>query len=194
MLDDALALVPLGVAGELCVSGEGVADGYLDAPESATRAFVPDPFRDDAPMYRTGDRARWRPDGTLEFLGRLDRQLKLRGFRIEPGEVEILLRSCPGVFDAVVTAHEDSLVAYTVGTATAAEVLTHAKERLPRHLVPNTVVPIDALPLTRNGKVDVASLPEPQSATPTGTEQTPPAPRSRSSSPRPGLKSSAYPT
>ena len=170
VLDDTLTPVPAGVSGELYVSGAGVADGYLNAPESATHGFVPDPFRDGAPMYRTGDRARWRTDGTLEFLGRLDRQLKIRGFRIEPGEVEVRLRSCPGVFDAVVAAHEDSLVAYTVGTATAAEVLAHAAEALPRHLVPNTVVPADALPLTRNGKVDLRNLPKPQPIAPAGTE------------------------
>ena len=173
VLDDTLTPVPLGVAGELCIGGQGVADGYLDAPESSARGFVPDPFRDSTlmyrTMYRTGDRARWRPDGMLEFLGRLDRQLKVRGFRIEPGEVEVRLRSCPGVFDAVVTAHEDSLVAYIVGTATASEVLAHAAEALPRHLVPNTVVPLDALPLTRNGKVDVANLPAPRPAASAGT-------------------------
>ncbi len=170
VLDDALTPVPVGVAGELYVGGAGVADGYLNAPESAARGFVPDPFRDGAPMYRTGDRARWRTDGMLDFLGRLDRQLKIRGFRIEPGEVEVRLRSCPGVFDAVVTAREDSLVAYTVGTATAAEVIAHAAEALPKHLVPNTVVPVDALPLTRNGKVDVRNLPEPRPTAPAGTE------------------------
>ena len=169
VLDDSLAPVPAGVAGELCVGGEGVADGYVGDTEATARRFVPDPFRDGAPMYRTGDRARWRPDGTLEFLGRLDRQLKVRGFRIEPGEVETVLRSCPGVFDAVVTARQGSLVAYTVGTATASEVLAYAAEALPRHLVPNTVVPVEGLPLTRNGKVDVANLPEPRTAAPTAT-------------------------
>ncbi|NUR59076.1 MAG: AMP-binding protein [Catenulispora sp.] len=170
VLDDSLNPVPVGAAGELCVGGSGVADGYLDPPESSVSSgFVSDPFRDGAPMYRTGDRARWRPDGMLEFLGRLDRQLKVRGFRIEPGEVQTRLRSCPGVFDAVVAAHEDSLVAYTVGTATAAEVVAHAAEALPRHLVPNAVVPLDALPLTRNGKVDLGKLPEPRYTVPTGT-------------------------
>lgn len=170
VLDDSMTPVPVGVAGELCIGGAGVADGYLNAPESSARGFVPDPFCDSTLMYRTGDRARWRPDGMLEFLGRLDRQLKLRGFRIEPGEVEVQLRGCPGVFDAVVTAHEDRLVAYTVGTATAAEVLAHACQALPRHLVPNTVVPVDALPLTCNGKVDVGKLPEPRPTAPADTE------------------------
>ncbi|HET9168254.1 MAG TPA: amino acid adenylation domain-containing protein [Actinospica sp.] len=162
VLDDSLSLAPTGAVGELCIGGEGVADGYLDAPESTGERFVRDPLRGgDARMYRTGDRARWRRDGMLEFLGRYDRQLKVRGFRIEPGEVEARLRSHPGVSDAVVVAREDSLVAYVVGGAKTADVLAHAADELPRHMVPNVVVLLDDFPLTRNGKVDVERLPKP---------------------------------
>jgi amino acid adenylation domain-containing protein len=176
VLDESLSLVPVGVVGELCIGGEGVADGYLDAPEPTRERFVRDPFRDgDSRMYRTGDRARWRLDGMLEFLGRYDRQIKVRGFRIEPGEVEARLRSHSGVSDAVVIAHEDSLVAYVVGGASTADVLAHAAEALPRQMVPNAVVRLDTLPLTRNGKVDIKRLPESKSVpdavfTPPGTE------------------------
>ena len=162
VLDGAGRLVPRGAAGELCLAGAGLADGYLGLPEATGERFRPDPYGSGL-MYRTGDRVRWhREEPVLEFLGRLDRQLKVRGVRIEPGEVEAVLAGHPEVGQAVVTAFGDSLVAYVTGTTAVDEVRAFAAERLPAQLVPAVVLPLAAVPLTAHGKVDVSALPVPE--------------------------------
>jgi amino acid adenylation domain-containing protein len=166
LLDQHDTPVPVGVPGELCVGGVQVAAGYLGRPELTAQRFGPDPFRPGR-MYRTGDLARWRADGAVEYLGRLDDQVKLRGFRIELGEVTAAIRAEDGVRDAVVVARDDRLVGYVVGDADrigSAGLRERLATRLPDYLVPARVVWLDALPLSANGKVDRAALPDPSSA------------------------------
>ncbi|MBB5869386.1 amino acid adenylation domain-containing protein [Allocatelliglobosispora scoriae] len=162
VLDAALREVPVGSPGELCIGGAGLARGYLRRPELTSARFVDHPA---GRLYRTGDRVRWRPDGTLEFLGRLDDQVKLRGYRIEPGEVEAVLLDHPHVALAAVVVRKDSsdlrLVGYFVGAATVEQVREHLARRLPAHMVPDALMPLDALPLTPNGKLDRRALPAP---------------------------------
>ena len=174
ILDDKLRPVPVGVAGELYIGGVGVTRGYHERPALTAERFIPDPFgpRLGARLYRTGDLARWRGDGAIDFLGRIDHQVKVRGYRIELGEVEAALIRHPRLTDAVAVAREDQpgdvrLVAYFVpiadgGTAlTPAELRRWLKEHLPDSLIPTVFVPIDALPLSPNGKVDRKALPTP---------------------------------
>ena len=160
----------IGVPGELYIGGDGLASGYLNRPELTAEKFVAHPFDTGgaARLYRTGDRARYRPDGTVEFLGRLDHQVKLRGYRIELGEIEAVLREHPGVRDAVVTVREDQpgdqrLVAYIVpegdDAPPDAKVLAALRSKLPGYMIPAALVPLAVLPLTPNGKVDRRALP-----------------------------------
>ena len=174
VLDRALRPVPTGIPGELCLGGEGLARGYLRRPGPTAERFVPDPAAAErAPgvrLYRTGDLARWLPDGELSFLGRLDHQVKLRGFRIEPGEVEGTLRALPGVRDAVVVVHGNGAARrLTAYAATGDAVVEPAglraalRAHLPEFMVPATVVALASLPRTPNGKVDRGALPAPGS-------------------------------
>ncbi|MFQ3633438.1 amino acid adenylation domain-containing protein [Roseiflexus sp.] len=167
VLDARLRPVPIGVPGELWVGGVGLARGYLNRPELTAERFVDvETLQGQQRLYRTGDRVRWLPSGVLEYLGRLDEQVKVRGFRIEPGEIVAMLRMHPGVRDAAVVAHEESgevrLIAYVVADGdVVGEVHTMLAERLPAYMVPSAFVRLDALPLTPNGKLDKAALPAP---------------------------------
>ncbi|MFJ9952358.1 amino acid adenylation domain-containing protein [Kitasatospora sp. NPDC091207] len=167
VLDERGALLPRGSEGELHIGGAGLARGYLGRPDLTDAAFRPDPFAGPGDrLYRTGDRARWRPDGQLEYLGRTDEQVKLRGYRIEPAEIEAALTGHPEVALAAAVVHAGRrLVAYAVpapGTEpTPVALREHLAHRLPAYLVPDTVVLLDRLPLTLNGKLDAAALPAP---------------------------------
>ncbi|MFC4585723.1 non-ribosomal peptide synthetase [Sphaerisporangium corydalis] len=171
VLDDRMRPVPPGVPGEAYVAGPGLARGYLNRPGLTARRFVPDPYGPPGSrMYRTGDLVRRAADGQIEFLGRADEQVKLRGFRVEPGEIESALMGCPGVRQAVVTAREPRpgdrrLVAYVVAAGgsvpRAALLRAHLAAGLPDHMVPSLFVFLDRLPLTTSGKVDRLALPEP---------------------------------
>ncbi|MEA2563973.1 MAG: hypothetical protein QOH06_5477 [Acidobacteriota bacterium] len=162
-------LVPIGVPGELCVGGAGVARGYLNRPDLTAERFIPAPGGQR--LYRSGDLARRLPSGELEYLGRIDQQVKLRGFRIEPAEIEAVLTAIPGVREAVVILRDDlpagpGLVAYIVGTASAGELLGILRGRLPDHMIPGHFVFLRELPLTVNGKLDRRALPAPEGARP----------------------------
>ena len=172
LLDKNGQLVPRGVPGEICIAGEGVTHGYLKQPGLSGAKFVRDPFVDDADakMYRTGDMGKYLPDGRIEFLGRVDHQVKLRGFRIEVGEIENLLQQQDGVKAAVAAVREDfgndrRLVAYVVpdeGVSLSRSDLRNAlKQKLPDYMVPSTFVLLSELPLNHNGKVDRRALPAP---------------------------------
>ncbi|WP_432778859.1 amino acid adenylation domain-containing protein [Burkholderia gladioli pv. alliicola] len=177
LLDENQALVPLGAIGELYIGGAGVARGYLNRPDLTAQRFLADPFAraegDAEPrMYRTGDLARYQPDGNIVFLGRNDEQVKVRGFRVEPGEIETQLATHEAVREAIVVARQDPagnarLLAYVSlqDAAPCAELVRDLREhlaaRLPEYMVPAAFVVLDALPLTPNGKVDRRALPEP---------------------------------
>ncbi|WP_019545185.1 amino acid adenylation domain-containing protein [Streptomyces sulphureus] len=159
--------VPDGTAGELHLGGEGLARGYLRRPALTAERFVPDPFSGTpgARLYRTGDLARKLPGGELDYLGRADQQVKVRGLRIEPGEIESVLAEHPSVRQAAVVARGDTadtarLVAYVVGKAATdpSELRRHLSKRLPPYMVPEVFLPVKAIPLTVNGKVDVKAL------------------------------------
>lgn len=166
VLDHALKPAPPGVSGELYLSGDGLARGYLGRPGLTAERFVAGPG--GTRLYRTGDRARWTPGGRLELLGRLDDQVKVRGVRIELGEIEGVLERCPGVVAAAADVRRDRLAGYVTGTATAADVLAHAAAHLPPAMVPGTVTVLGALPRTPNGKLDRAALPDPERAAGSG--------------------------
>ena len=174
IVDDSGGLAPLGVPGELCIGGAGVALGYHDRPELTAERFVADTFsgRSGARLYRTGDLARWRADGALEHLGRTDFQVKVRGYRIELGEIEVALAGHAQIAAACVVAQpgpggEQRLVAYVVargGTPPPQALREHLRRSLPDYMVPAVFVPLEALPLTPNGKVDRRALPAPETA------------------------------
>jgi amino acid adenylation domain-containing protein len=183
LLDRGWEPVPVGVPGELCIGGPAVARGYLGRPGLTADRFVPDPFAGEpgARMYRSGDRVRWRADGLLEFVGRVDFQLKVRGFRVEPGEVEAVLASHPRVRAALVLGDRDGagaarLVAYALSDAASGELRDFLRARLPEYMVPAAIVPLDAFPLTAHGKTDrraLAALAEPGSAAAYAAPRTP---------------------
>jgi amino acid adenylation domain-containing protein len=177
ILDEQLAPVPVGIAGQLYVGGIGVGRGYLADPVRTAAAFLPDPFSGDEGnrIYRTGDIARYLVDGKIEFLGRIDHQVKLRGFRIELGEIEAALLASPQVLDTIVVIHESQagqkrLVAYVVAQTgvhlSIGELRRSLKERLPEYMVPSAFVEMPALPLTPNGKINRRALPEPEEQRP----------------------------
>lgn len=170
VLDQHLEPVPYGVAGELLIGGEGLARGYLNAPELTGEKFISDPFGStrDGRLYRTGDLVKRRRDGSLVFLGRIDKQVKIRGLRIELGDVEAALAGCPGVEQVTVAPWTDPqggqhLVAYVApDTVEVSALRTHLGDRLPRYMAPSYYVTMASLPLTVSGKVDHRALPEPE--------------------------------
>ncbi len=176
VLDARLSPCPIGVPGDLYIGGDCLAEGYAREPELTAQKFIPDPR--DGRLYRTGDRARSRPDGNLEFLGRRDSQVKIRGFRIELGEIEAALSALPGVREAVVALHEDRLIAYVTGEAGDSATLRESlRERLPEPMIPSAFLRLDVLPLTANGKVDRKALPAPEWRRSTGSTERYIAPR-----------------
>jgi amino acid adenylation domain-containing protein len=172
VLDHQLMHMPVGSPGELFIGGAGIVRGYLNLPELTAERFLPDPFSSQpgARMYRTGDRALYRPDGRIEYLGRVDWQMKIRGYRIEPEEIEAIIRSVPGVRDAAVGASshgggEARLVGYIVADEVQSPsvqfIRAELDRRLPTYMVPSLFVFLDALPVNSNGKLDRKQLPEP---------------------------------
>jgi acyl-CoA synthetase (AMP-forming)/AMP-acid ligase II len=191
ILDRHLQPVPIGVAGELHIGGDGLARGYLNRPDLTAEKFIPHPFTESYEfsalsselkeaatqnfLYKTGDLVRYRPDGNIEYLGRLDHQVKIRGFRIELAEIEAVLNQHPGVSAIAVLAREDEagnkrLVAYIVPDCkrppTVTELRNFLKQKLPEYTIPSAFVMLSTLPLTPNGKVDRRALPAPDTARP----------------------------
>ena len=177
ILDQTGKLVPVGVEGEICIGGAGLARGYRQRADLTAAKFVSDQYSatDGARIYRTGDRGRYLSDGNIEFTGRMDEQVKVRGFRIELGEIESVLREHESVIEAVVIALEDEgnekrLAAYVVTapetSRNISELRSHLKERLPDYMIPSAFVYLDTLPLTSHGKIDRRALPAPDAERP----------------------------
>jgi amino acid adenylation domain-containing protein len=167
--------VPIGVAGELCIGGAGLAQGYLKQPTQTAERFVRNPFSSDpdARVYRTGDLARFLPDGNIEFMGRIDAQVKIRGFRVEPAEIESVLRRHPSVDHAAIVSYESDpgekkLAAYVVSKSQirTEDLRAFLAQELPEYMVPSAFVLVDSLPLTSNGKLDLRALPKPEQQVP----------------------------
>ncbi len=173
---------PVGVAGELYIGGGGLARGYRNRPELTAERFVASPFQPGERLYRTGDRVRWRDDGVIEFLGRIDQQIKLRGYRIEPGEIEAVLMQDPAIRQSLVMLREDRpgdrrLVAYVVGQGVDIDATrARLRGRLPDYMIPGVIVELESLPLTPNGKVDSRALPVPEQEAGTTAYQAPRTP------------------
>ncbi len=173
ILDQHLEPAPVGIAGELHIAGVGLARGYLNRPDLTALRFIPNTFSTEPGdrLYKSGDQARYLPDGRIEFLGRIDNQVKVRGFRIELEEIEAVLGAHAGVRGAAVIAREDDpgerrLVAYVAGDADTAELRLYLGERLPEYMVPGTWVRLEQMPLTNSGKVDRRALPAPDTQRP----------------------------
>lgn len=170
--NNSMQLQPIGVVGELCVAGDGVSRGYLGQKELTQQKFINNPFEDSGKLYKTGDLARWLPDGNIEYIGRNDNQVKIRGHRIETSEIEIVLGSHSGVKRAIVTEHVDgngnkALCAYYIlkEVVPTAKLKEYLAELLPSYMVPAFFVEIDKVPLTINGKVNYRALPKPDKET-----------------------------
>ncbi|MCY7855055.1 amino acid adenylation domain-containing protein, partial [Bacillus sonorensis] len=168
ILDSQDQLLPIGVPGELCVGGDGVARGYLNQPELTAEKFISSPLAEGERIYRTGDLARWLPDGTIEFLGRIDHQVKVRGFRVELGEIESRIAQLDGMIEAAAiirenSAGENEICAYYTSARerTASELRTELSKVLPEYMIPSHFIQLEAMPLTANGKVDKRKLPVP---------------------------------
>ncbi|NMP12235.1 non-ribosomal peptide synthetase, partial [Paenibacillus polymyxa] len=177
IVDSQLNPVPIGVLGELCIGGAGVARGYLNRTDLTAEKFVANPYVPGERLYRTGDLARWMPDGHVDFIGRMDDQVKIRGFRIELGEVEAQLLTVAGIEKAIVTAWENEdgdkdLCAYVVASEALnlAELRSTLQPKLPSYMIPTYVVPLDQFPLTPNGKIDRKALPAPETRLEGGTK------------------------
>lgn len=179
VLTNNLKLCPIGVPGQLYITGEGVARGYLNNPELTNEKFIPNPFSKEgyAVMYSTGDLVKYLPDKNILFIGRVDNQVKIRGYRIELGEIENILQQCASVSEVVVLAHEDKqgnkgLVGYVVpkGYFDKDAILAYAKEKLPDYMIPGILMEQDSMPLTANGKIDRKALPDPDATGALGDE------------------------
>jgi amino acid adenylation domain-containing protein len=173
ILDERGRPVPIGVPGELCSGGDGLARGYIGNPAATARSYRPDPAGRGTRLYRTGDKARWRADGAIEFFGRLDDQIKIRGFRVEPGEVAAVLRAHPGVSDAAVLVAGEGAQRHLIGYVTPADgtdagslrpsvLRDFVAQRLPEYLVPAGFAALERFPLNTNGKIDRTALPPPE--------------------------------
>ncbi|PZT52935.1 non-ribosomal peptide synthetase, partial [Paenibacillus silvae] len=187
VLDENRRPVPIGVAGEMYVAGEGLARGYLNRPDLTAEKFVDSPFAEGEKLYRSGDLAAWLPDGNIEYLGRIDHQVKIRGYRIELDEIETQLLNVQGVEEAVVLTRQDNggenaLVAYFVAeqALTVSDIRATLAQGMPGYMIPSYFVQLERMPLTSNGKVDRKALPEPQGSMQTGVEYV--APRNRTES------------
>jgi acyl carrier protein len=172
ILDIYRQLVPVGIPGELCIGGDGVTEGYYNRPELTAEKFIDNPFsnEENSKLYRTGDLAYYRKDGTIEFLGRQDHQVKIRGYRIELGEIETVLSSHEDIREAVVIAREDTpgdvrLVAYVIAQKDSLtdieEIRNYIKGKLPEYMVPSQFLTVESFPLTPNGKIDRKAFPVP---------------------------------
>jgi amino acid adenylation domain-containing protein len=180
IVDNSLRLLPVGVTGELCIAGDGLACGYLNKPALTAEKFVPNPFSSGDRLYKTGDLSRWLPDGNIAFLGRKDHQVKLRGYRVELGEIESLLLDHEEIKEAVVIAKADSseeghLCAYIVPEAGESDLKVsrlrkYLALKLPEYMIPSYFIPMTELPVTTSGKIDRKSLPEPSGSIDTGVE------------------------
>jgi acyl carrier protein len=170
IVNTGMQLVPLGVTGEICIGGAGLARGYFNRPGLTAEKFIADPFskEEGARLYKTGDLGRWLADGNIEYLGRIDNQVKIRGYRIELGEIENVLQQTEGVKQAVVMAKADGnnskkLVGYIIadGLFNKEAIIANLSQKLPAYMVPGVWIQMESLPLTPNGKIDRKALPDP---------------------------------